>query len=162
MAKLQECLVFIPGMGSERQDGPFTGLVEGNKLLTMLVSIPRMASSVRLILISGMVSEEWLVSYFAMQISDERLDTIPGILRKRGWIPSLPGILLIRGWIPYLEFFGREAGSFTGIDAEEWLVLVQEMLYGREAGLYTGLDTEERLVLIQGLIRKRGWSLYRA
>ncbi len=67
-------------MGSERQAGPFTGLVEGNKLLTMLVSIPRMASSVRLILISGMVM-------------------------KNGLFRILQFRFLMRGWIPYLGFF---------------------------------------------------------
>ncbi len=99
-------------MGSERQVGPFTGLVEGNKLLTMLVSIPRMASSVRLILITGMVSDERLVSYFAMQISVERLDSLSG------------------------EFFGREARPFTRIDAEEWLVPIQGLILKRGWSLY--------------------------
>ncbi len=31
----EECLVSILGMGSERQVGPFTGLLKGNKLLPM-------------------------------------------------------------------------------------------------------------------------------
>jgi hypothetical protein len=67
---------------------------------------------VRLVSISGMVSEEWLVSYFAMQIFDERLDNIPGILLK------------------------MEAGPCTGIATKAWLVLVNELLRKRGWSLY--------------------------
>ncbi len=66
----------------------------------------------RVILISGMVSKEWLVSYFAIQISDKRLDSISGILLK------------------------MEAGPCTGIATKAWLVLVNEFLRKRGWSLY--------------------------